>query len=167
MTNEENSSPQKPEKVSHRVPPLLSYLIILFSIAFLLLFLSYTMQQRQSDQEVIEGLQQNTSAMQSVHALIEQNNDLRNQLAQLEEDYESLETQTQAQLEESQNRILAMDWLWRIEREVLQRRYSAARTMVTEFEATGLKEYLPSTSLVDPDYRTPLEQYESMYDQLF
>ena len=155
-------------KHSHRPPPLLNYLIILFSIAFLLLFLSYSMQQRQSDQEVIiEGMQQNTSAMQSVHSLIEQNSTLRNELTQAEENYAALEEQAQTQLEEETRRTLALDWLWRIEREFLQRRYSAARTMISAFEETGLKPYLPDTALVDPEYRTPLEQYNSMYDQLF
>ncbi len=158
----------KQKKPAHRPPPLLSYLIVLFSIAFLLLFLSYSMQQRQSDQEVIiEGMQQNTSAMQSVHTLIEQNSELRNQLSQTEEELSALEAQTEQKLEEEHNQTLALDWLWRIEREFLQRRYSTARALIKEFEATGLKASLPDTALVDPDYRTPLEQYTSMYDQLF
>lgn len=170
MPEERTPTSQPPEKKQprgHRPPPLVGYLIVLFSIAFLLLLLSYTMQQRQSDQEVIEGLQQSTSAMQSVHTLISQNDTLRNQLAQSREDYAALEEQSQAQLEEQEKVTLALDWLWRIEREFLQGRYTSARTLVKEFEATGLQDYLPAESLVDPDYRAPLEQYQAMYDRLF
>ena len=47
-------------------PHLLSYLVILFSAAFLLLLMSYFMQQRESDQQVIDGLQKNMSAMQEM-----------------------------------------------------------------------------------------------------
>ena len=170
MSHDQNAEvlEEKSPKHTHHPPPLLNYLIILFSIAFLLLFLSYSMQQRQSDQEVIiEGMQQNTSAMQTVHSLIEQNSTLRTELAQAKDDYAALEEQTQAQLEQENRRTLALDWLWRIEREFFQRRYSAARELISQFEASGLKASLPDTSLVDPDYRTPLEQYNSMYDQLF
>ena len=78
-----------------------------------------------------------------------------------------MEAQAEQTLEAERNRTLALDWLWRIEREFLQRRYSTARALIKEFEATGLKASLPDTALVDPDYRTPLEQYTSMYDQLF
>ena len=39
--------------------------------------------------------------------------------------------------------------------------------MIREFEDSGLKEFLPTESLTDPDYRSPLEQYESIYDALF
>ena len=163
----QEDKPQKKSPQSHRPPPLVVYLVILFTIAFLLLFLSYFMQQRQSDQEVIEGLQQSTSAMQSVHTLIAQNEELHNQLSQAQEDYAALEESSQASLEEQNKITLALDWLWRIEREYFQRRYSSARTLIEEFEATGLKECLPATSLVDPDYRSPLEQYQAIYDQLF
>lgn len=161
------TSNKKSQHFGHRPPPLVNYLIILFSIAFLLLFLSYFMQQRQTDQEVIEGLQQNTSAMQSVHALISQNETLRRQLSQAELDYAALETESQTQLEDQSKVTLALDWLWRIEREFFQRRYSSARSLIKGFEASGLKDYLPAFSLVDSDYRTPMEQYQSMYDQLF
>ena len=39
--------------------------------------------------------------------------------------------------------------------------------MIRAFEADGLKDFLPTESLTDPDYRSPLEQYEAIYDSLF
>ena len=69
MTPEEKS-PKKER------PHLISYLVILFSVAFLLLLLSYFMQQRRTDQQVIEGLQQNASALQITRSIQEQNQNI-------------------------------------------------------------------------------------------
>ena len=155
---EEFSSPKR-----RRSPNLLNYLIVLFSMAFLLMLMSYFMQQRQNDQQVIEGLQESSSAMQTVHSLIAQNETLRNQLAEQAEQNRALTEQAG----EKDRTILALDWLWRIEREFFQRRYSSTRELIRAFEETGLKQDLPQQPLVDAEYRTPLEQYESIYDQLF
>lgn len=172
MTPEEKApqQPQNPAPKKER-PHLLSYLVILFSAAFLLLVMSYFMQQRHSDQQVIDGLQQNNmSAMKTTQnaiernrVLMEENEALKDQLAALEEQSQSLE----AQGVEQKNTILALDWLWRIEREYFRGRYSSARALIEDFEEAGLEAYLPDEALVDPDYRTPAQQYKSIYNLLF
>lgn len=171
MTPEEktNQQPQDNAPKKERTH-LLSYLVILFSAAFLLLLLSYFMQQRRSDQQVIDGLQQSMSAMQTTQnaiernrELLDENNALKEQLAALEEQVEAL-TEQQTQQE---NTTLALDWLWRIEREYFQKRYSSARALIRAFEETGLEDYLPDEPLVDPDYRNPAQQYKSIYNLLF
>lgn len=147
-------------------PHLLSYLVILFSAAFLLLLLSYFMQQRRSDQQVIDGLQQNMSAMQTTQNVIERNKALMEENQALAEENAALKEHLDA-AQAQEKTILALDWLWRIEREYFQSRYSSARAMIREFEQTGLEEYLPGEPLVDEDYRTPEEQYKSIYNILF
>lgn len=153
-------------------PHLLGYLIILFIAAFLLLLLSYFMQQRHSDQQqqVIDGLQQNMSAMQTAQNAIELNKELRDENNSLRAANEQLEDQLQsatASSEQQEKTILALDYLWRIEREYFQGRYSSARSLIQAFEQSGLKGCLPETSLSDPNYRTPAQQYESIYNLLF
>ena len=162
MSEELNTTPAAKTKGRKKPsrPALMAYILILFSVAFLLLLMSYFMQQRRTDQQVIEGLQQNASALQITRSIQEQNQTLRQQVADMEQ---TLATQT----ETHENAMQAMDWLWRIQREYFQRRYSSARQMIREFEDSGLKEFLPTESLTDPDYRSPLEQYESVYDALF
>lgn len=153
---------QQPRRKANR-PALFAYMVALFSVAFLLLLMSYFMQQRRSDQQVIEGLQQNASALQITQSVQAQNEDLRSQLSAAKAENETL-------LDQNENKaqtILAMDWLWRIEREYFHRDYSNARNLIEEFESSGLKEWLPAGPLVDPDYRSPLEQYQAMYDSLF
>lgn len=164
-----STEPNKDQAKSTR-PHLAFYMIVLFAMAFLLLVVSYFMQQRQSDQQVIDGLQQNMSAMQTAQnviernqALMEENKALREQLSQLEDQAQSLA----AQQKEQEKVTLALDWLWRIEREYFQRRYSSARSMIQEFEASGIHAFLPAEPLTDQDYRTPLEQYQAIRDLLF
>ena len=153
-------------------PHLLGYLVILFFAAFLLLLLSYFMQQRHSDQQqqMIDGLQQNMSAMQTAQNAIELNKELRAENSSLRSTNEQLEEQLQtvsANAESQEKTIRALDYLWRIEREYFQGRYSSARALIQSFEAAGLEDYLPETAISDPDYRTPAQQYESIYNLLF
>jgi len=78
-----------------------------------------------------------------------------------------LEAELAAQAEQQEKVTLAMDWLWRIQREFFQRRYNSARQMIEAFEESGLKPFLSAEPLADPEYRSPLEQYEAIYDSLF
>ncbi len=165
----EETSPKQPTPKKDR-PHLLSYLVILFSAAFLLLLLSYFMQQRHSDQQVIDGLQQNMSAMQTAQNVIERNKALMDENLSLRSSNERLEDQVQsaaAKDELQEKTILALDYLWRIEREYFQGRYSSARALIREFEQAGLEDHLPEEAISDPDYRTPTQQYKSIYNLLF
>ena len=185
----ERGAPRSP-RTKHR-PSMLGYLAILFTAAFLLLLLSYFMQQRRNDQNVIDGLQENMSAMQMTNTLLDQNQQLleerealQAQVASLQEQISTLQSQVESL---SQEQILlnaamaeqrveknnlektaqALDWLWRIEREYFQGRAKNARSLIQEFEGTGLKDFLPDQPLVDPEYRTPAFQYQAIYDVLF
>ncbi len=163
MSTEEQNSAQSPRRKTNR-PALFAYMVALFAVAFLLLLMSYFMQQRRNDQQLIEeGLQKNASALQITQSVQKQNEELRSQLAAAKAENETLLKQN----ENKAQTILAMDWLWRIEREYFRKSYSNARNLIEEFESSGLKEWLPSGPLVDSDYRSPLEQYEAMYDSLF
>lgn len=168
MSENRSTTPteQRPPRRSSRTnrPALFAYMVALFAIAFLLLLMSYFMQRRHSDQQVIEGLQQSgASALQITQSVQAQNQTLRQQVADLEQENETLEAQAETQ----SKTILALDRLWQIEREFFQKRYSSARQMIRQFEDDGLKEFLPAQPIADPDYRSPLEQYEAMYDALF
>lgn len=166
----EDTSPKPQDGAKKERPHLLSYLVILFSAAFLLLLMSYFMQQRHSDQQVIDGLQQNMSAMQTTQNVIERNQTLTEENKALREQIAALEEQTEslaAQQLEQQNTTLALDWLWRIEREYFQGRYASARAMIRQFEETDLEDFLPDEPLVDENYRTPARQYKSIYNLLF
>lgn len=155
----------KKVRVSQRsTSNIVSYMVILFLTAFLLLVISYFMQQRQSDLEVITGLQNSgTSASQTIHNILERNQQLLddNQLLR-----EQLGVQQEAAQEQEQQ-LLAMDWLWRIQREYYRGRYSSARELIRAFESSGLVDDLSDQPLVDPSYRSPKEQFDAVRNALF
>ena len=146
--------------------PLLAYLVALFAVAFALLLLSYFMQQKRSDQELISGLQENVSAMQTVSTVLERNETLEKENADLREQVAALEG-AQERAEEARRTAEALDYLRRIEREFGRRRYSAARSLIGQFEEAELVQDLPETSLTDPEALSPAAQYQSIYDALF
>ena len=128
------------------------------------------MQQRRSDQQVIDGLQQSMSAMKTTQNAIERNRVLMEENEGLKEQLSILEKQAQsaaAQQVKQEKTVLALDYLWRIEREYFQGRYTSARELIRAFELAGLDEHLPQEPISDPDYRTPAEQYKSIYNLLF
>ena len=73
---------------------MLSYLVILFAVAFLLLLLAYFQQQR-INADTSNALQQSVSAVQSIQNLMTDNETLRSQVADLEEQVETLTARSQ------------------------------------------------------------------------
>lgn len=171
----EHAKPRKKASV-------MSYLAILFAAAFLLLLLSYFMQQRTSEQTIsglqdsVTGLQSSVSAMQSVENLIEDNKLLHEKVDVLESELEdltkkntSLESDRRTQADRNaqlQDQLIAMDWLWRIQRAYSRGSRDDCRTMVDQFEATGLPPALPNTVLAGVVGPTPAEQYAALLDAL-
>lgn len=160
----EHSRPRK--KVA-----VVSYLAILFGAAFLLLLLSYFMQQRASEQ-AISGLQNSVNSIQSVETLVdtnkrlsEENKELTAQADALSDQIEALEKNAAAAQKatgEQEKQLQSMDWFWRIQRAYSKGSKSEAKTLVEQFEATGLPASLPTTSTAATDGPSPAEQYDAL-----
>ena len=148
----------------HKRLSVMNYLTILFAAAFLLLLLSYLMQQR-TNSETIEGLKQSVSAMQSIDSLQKEKEGLESQVALLEEQVAHLEGQVSA--EDQAHAAEAMDWFWRIQRELSRGRYGSARSLVEAFQATGLEDCLPTDHPADPEGPSPAEQYQEILAVLY
>lgn len=166
---EQHGASRKPRSV-------MNYLVILFAAAFLLMLLSFLMQRR-ANNETIEGLKQSVSAMQSVNSLQEekvaletQTDTLQKQIADLENQIDNLKTLNQklsSSADEQTESANAMDWFWRIQREVSRGRYSSARALVDEFHSTDLEAALPTDHPADPDGPSPAEQYQKILELLY
>lgn len=147
--------PPTPERKPSRSRPVKIYLTVLFCAALLLLLISFVMQQRnhmalQDLNEAIEGSQQVTDLQ------------LENQRLQFElEEKEDLE----AQVEEQQRQIEALEWLRQIEAAV-RKSYSEAKALVEAFEETGLESSLPTQSSVE-GAEAPADTYRQIYAMLF
>ena len=168
----------------HKKVSVMGYLAILFAAAFLLLLLSYFMQQR-ANQQAISGLEATSSnAFDSINNLIaekdrltDQVEDLEGQVAGLQEQLEDSQSQlsiaqdaaenAQTAQHSAQNALEAMDWFWRIQRQFSRGYYTDAHNMMEEFEASGLPQYLPQEALTgregDP---SPAQQYQELKEAL-
>lgn len=95
-----NSHPKVENKKNSKHASVVTYLVILFAAAFLLLTLSYFMQQRTND--AISGLQEKVSSFQSIY---EKNQALE---AELSESNEQIDSLTQ-QLSDAQVQLTSKD----------------------------------------------------------
>ena len=168
----------------HKKVSVMGYLTILFAAAFLLLLLSYFMQQRANEQ-AISGLEATSNnAFDSINNLIAEKDRLTEQVEDLKGQVEDLQEEladTQGQLTGAQSdadtaqtaqadarkALEAMDWFWRIQRQFSRGYYTDASNMIEEFEAAGLPQYLPQEALTgregDP---SPAQQYQEIRDAL-
>lgn len=175
-TDHEKKSPEHLQQEADRVKPrqkvtVLSYLTILFAAAFLLLLLSYLMQQR-NNQEVISGLKESVSAMQSIENLQTEKNELADRVEQLQQQLDEAK-KGQSDIKQANEalrlQVDALDWLREIQALYAKKYYKAARAMIEDFEGTGLVVYLSGESLHSYDGEavlSPKEQYNSILDAL-
>jgi cell division protein FtsB len=154
---------------------VLGYITILFITAFLLLLMSYFMQQR-SNEEVISGLKESVSAMQSLENLQAEKDELAAQVKSLQEQNALLKDTSQKQsdtlsttadaLSLKEKEVQATEWLRQIQTLYAMDYYKAARKLITEFQKTELPSFLPTESAV-PDKASPAEDYAKILDALY
>ena len=126
---------------------------------YLTVMISFVMQQR--NHLALQDLNQSISVSQDVADLQMENQKLQYELKEKEDQAEDL----QAQLEKAEKQAQALEWLRRIEAAV-RTSYPEARTLVEEFEKTGLESSLPTESVVEGG-TAPAEAYQSIYAMLF
>ena len=151
------------------------YVAILFSAAFLLLLLTYLMDQRQNEVVMdsinasMSDLRESLSNANTVQDIYEDNQTLLAQVEDLEDQLEELRQEQQAlaiQLQEEQNAALAMDWFWQIDEAYVLGRYSLCRELIASLEASGLAPFLPQESITDNGRFSPAGRYQEICDAL-
>lgn len=158
----------------HMRVSVLGYITILFAAAFLLLLLSYFMQQR-SNEQVISGLKESVTAMQSLDNLQAEKEALQAQVADLEGRNKVLEGTIQEQsgtlstmtdsLSRKEKEAQAVDWLRQIQTLYATKYYKSARTLIAQFQAAGLDTFLPTESAV-ADKPSPAADYAAILKAL-
>ena len=148
-----------------------SYLAILFGAAFLLLLLSYFMQQRANEQ-TISGLKDSVNSFQNVETLVDTNKRLSDENKELKEQVDTLTDQAeilsgntvtaQDTAKKLEQQLQAMDWFWRIQRSYSRGAKAEAKNLTEQFEATGLAPHLPATNTAVADGPSPAEQYDAL-----
>jgi len=174
---------RSPENLQHqaeharprRSPSVLGYLLILFAVAFLLLLMAYFQQQR-ANAETSDALKESVSAVSAIQNMMEENENLREQVKSLEQQINALGDQTDSlnserltlsnQLQNAQDQLAAMDYLWRIQRYYSRGAFDDARALTDEFRKTDLPSALPQTNPSGVDGVSPLEQYNALLDAM-
>ncbi len=140
----ENLQHQAEHTRYRRQTPLTGYLVILFAVAFLLLFVAYCQQQRQSTESATNALRESNSAVDSIQALIEDNDELQaevdeltEQVAQAQADAQAAGEQAQAQTEQQRYLTKALMDLNQLRALYNQARYSDAAQLLADLGETG------------------------------
>lgn len=162
----------KPQRQGERSRPTkasaLGYLAILFAVAFLLLLFAY-FQQRRSSSETSDALNRSVSAVSTIETMMTDNDALRQEVNALKEENLSLKEQYQAESQargQQDSAVVALDYLWRIQRFWDRGNREEALALVNEFEAGGYAASLPATSPSGAAGNSPLEQYNALLDAL-
>ncbi len=148
---------------------VISYLVILFLVAFLLLGFAYLQQQR-INEETTGALKQSNSAVESIQDLMDDNKELRQQVETLKDQINELDAARREQnlnLERLNDETTAMQWFWQIDDYYVRGAYRTARSLIQEFEATGLKDALPQKNTTGTERFSPAARYQEIYDALY
>ena len=188
MSEEKQNLQHKADRARSRSKrSVLTYMIILFLVAFVLLLLAYMMQQR-SSVDAIDGLKDSVSAIQNAQEVYEENSQLRDQIDQLEAQIDQLEDALQGVQDDltalerdnallqgeneslansSELTVQALDWFWQINEAYVRGRFTTARTLIESLKNAGLVEYLPRETATNNGRFSPYERYMEIYDALY
>lgn len=168
--------PLTPGQQKRRQKSVFQYIAILFAAAFVLLLFTFLMEQRQNDllqqqsQEEIDSLQQESvNAVQSLQNLYDQNEALKQQVADLEEQLADYQEQIDVLPDVVSNlehdldcTKQAMDWFWQIDEAYVRSRWTLCRQLIDSLEEAGLVEYLPKESYTDNDRFSPYDRFQEI-----
>lgn len=175
MTEHEEASKPKETGKGKKTTPVVNYIGLLFGAAFVLLLLTYMMEQRQSA-EALDGLRNSVSAMQSVEGLYDQigelqeeKNNLEQALYQQELALEKEKTKVEdleEELQFSQGAHVALDWFWQVNEAFVLGREDLTIQLIVTMEEEALSGLLPPTSATDNHRFSPAHRYAEIQREL-
>lgn len=154
----QNDRPSQRDGKGKRVSktrPVTVYMGVLFAVVFLLLLLSFFMQQR--SQQALEDLHESMNMSQDVATLQMDKQRLEFDLQQSKEDLE----EAQKALDDQEKQTQAVEWLRQMEA-AARTSYQSLKELVEAFEESGLADYLPTESVVEGG-QSPADAYRTIY----
>ena len=175
--NQQEQRPRRSAPRRQRKMSLTGYMVILFAVAFFLLFMAYCQQQRQNTEATNDALKQSVSAVDTIQTVLADNQELREQVEELEGQVAALKEESanaqqsaanaQAALDAQEAAVKAMDYFWQIDEAYVRQRYSLCRQLIQDLKDSGYEGYLPATKAVDNDRYSPAERYQEIYNALY
>ncbi|MDY3280879.1 hypothetical protein [Dysosmobacter sp.] len=161
---EETEVSQQPEEVpAGRKKPVLTYILILFIVAFLLMAMSFAMHQR-SNTEAMTQLQSSVNAIQETQRTQEKIIEVQDALRQKEEELEALEQSTaqereaqQKQIDAQRRQIDALTNLYSLQQAYSARDFDTCQAILRLMESSGqvtvLSEITAQSGITPPAQR--------------
>lgn len=173
MSEEKQNQPQKEKSRTNK--PVVTYIMILFIAAFLLMALSFLMHQR-SNTEALGQLQDSMTAMQEIQATQEKNIELQDQLADVQDELDKTVAAYSGQLtalvgdvEQKQLQLDAMTNLYLLQQAYNACKYDSCVEIIQFMEEThqvsalvieGAEEGTPSDGIVlPPTWTSPYDRF--------
>lgn len=156
---QQETSRKTAPKEGSKSRPVTVYLVVLFVVVFLLLVMSFFMQQR--SHQALEDLNESMSASQDLTALQMDKQRLEFELKQTKEDL----TQAEESLKKLEKQAQALEWLRQMEA-ASRTSYTGLKTLVEQFEESGLVDYLPTESAVE-GADAPADVYRNLYAMIY
>ena len=153
-------------KKKNKTRPVTHYLTILFVVAFLLLLMSFFMQQR--NHEAIMDITSSVDNAQTVTDLELAKQQLEFKLESSQKTLDQVKTENETlsqQLDDQKKAVQALDWLRQIEAAYRQGTYSSARQLLSQFQAANLTGDLPDDSAVQGG-TSPAQSYQNLVKAL-
>ena len=180
MEQEHTSPEDLQHEAEHTTPPhkrgsVLLYLAILFGAAFLLLLMSYFMQQR-ANREAIDNYQKNSnSAAESIDNLIAERNQLAEERKDLQDQLETAQREAEnlrSQLEAADEELRTVEELAEQAQQELQAltRLNQIRTLYNQYRNREAREILAQNPDLEEQLQTiseaMTEEERAIYDPL-
>lgn len=163
------------ENPNKKTAAVVNYISLLLIAAFLLLLMTYLMEQRQSA-EILDGLRSSVSAMQSVDSLYDENAQLREECSDLQqelyiEQQSLLQKQKEIQaleeeLEEVRLKVSALDWFWQLNEAHELEEDELVLELIEKMESQDLDHYLPLESLSETGRYSPAHRYAEIKKEM-
>ena len=159
--DEQNKKPTEQDRLHNR-KFLALYIIGLFSVALVLIVLSYVaqVQSEQRVQSLNQQLGEQTTVAQGAQERADQ---LQQQYEQLQEQFQALENQmadTQDTLSQKEKQVQALEVFWKIEQAFLQENIEQCRKLIDYLEQN-----YPNTLTGDALVEYQLIRQQTGYDQ--
>ena len=143
-------SAEKPVETTRKTKPVFIYVMILFIAAFLLMALSFAMQQRSNTQAMGQLQTSFHSTMEEIQETQLQITELEKELAVTKEaleDAESRADSAEAELDATATDLDAILALYAVQQKYSAGDYKGCAALIQEMEKTGLDQLLPSAQM--------------------
>ena len=162
VSGEPVEQPEKQESKGKK--PVIVYIMILFSAAFLMMAWSFASHQR-SNTEALGRLQSSVGAIQEVQALQEQIIQLQKELSAAEKQVKELQSDAEYQqsVQETRDRELeAMNLLYALQQRYSAQNYEACRELIDRLETDSLWGALNNNQGSPDAVTSPAERYRQL-----